>query len=164
MSWTNIPLFSEISLILQKEIRTLLKQRLPDYMIPQELIALPKMPLTRNGKIDRTFLSQLEDRTLSNNRSYESPASEVEQKLAAIWQDLLAVQRVGIHDDFFELGGHSLLAMRVISAIRKQMGVELAIKELFHLTTIHALARYIEIQTKTFSEEAAPSEYVLLNI
>ncbi|HET9279981.1 MAG TPA: amino acid adenylation domain-containing protein, partial [Flavitalea sp.] len=161
---TNIPLFSDISLVLQQEIRSLLKQRIPEYMVPQDFIALDILPLTNNGKIDRLFLSQREERAVANKLNYESPGTDVEQKLVLIWQELLGLERIGVLDNFFELGGHSLLAMRVISAIRKEMGVELAIKELFHLTTIRALGMYIEIQTKTFSEAATSSEYELINI
>ena len=160
----NIPLLSDISLVLQKEIRSLLHKRLPDYMVPQDFIALQSLPLTINGKIDRLFLGQREERSAGSKLEYEPPVTEVEKKLAEIWRELLGVERIGVNDNFFEVGGHSLLAMRVISAIRKQMGVEIAIKELFNVTTIGALAKYIEIQTKTFSEEATSSEYELINL
>ena len=162
--FTNIPLFSDISLVLQKEIRSLLQLRLPEYMVPQDFVALNALPLTNNGKIDRLFLGQREERAIAGKLNFEPPTTEVEKKLAVIWQELLGLERVGVMDNFFELGGHSLMAMRVISAIRKQMGVDLAIKELFNLTTIRALGKFIEIQTKTFSEEATSSEYELINI
>ena len=162
--FTNIPLFSDIGMVLQKEIRSLLQKQLPEYMIPQDFFALQSLPVTINGKIDRIFLGQREARTVSNKLNYEPPVTEVEKKLADIWRELLGVERIGINDNFFELGGHSLLALRVISAIRKQMGVELAIKELFKLTTINALAKFIEIQTRTFSEDAVSSDYELINL
>ncbi len=82
----------------------------------------------------------------------------MEEKLAAIWQGLLGVEQVGIHDNFFEVGGHSLLVMRVISAIRKQWEVELAIKDLFHFTTISGLSKYVEIQTSSCTDEKALTE------
>ena len=142
----------------------MLQKQLPEYMIPAELIALGQLPLTNNGKIDRLFLSQRQERAVSNKLIYEAPGTEVEKKLALIWQELLGLDRVGVHDNFFELGGHSLLAMRVISAIRKQMKVELVIKELFQFTTISDLAKYVEIQSNSYTEEKASTEYELLNI
>jgi acyl carrier protein len=130
--------------LLQKEIRLMLQQRLPEYMIPAELNALGQLPLTNNGKIDRLFLGQRQERSIANKLNYLAPRTEIEHKLVLIWQDLLSVERVGVHDNFFELGGHSLLAMRVISAIRKKLEVELNIKDLFQYTTIRDLADHIE--------------------
>jgi len=141
---SNIPLFTDISLLLQKDIRTLLKKRLPEYMVPSELIALARLPLNSNGKIDRKFLSEREDIAVINKLNYQPPASDLETKLAVIWQDLLRIERVGIMDNFFELGGHSLLVMRLISAVRRDLGVELAIKDLFVYATISKLANYLE--------------------
>ena len=78
------------------------------------------LPLTPNGKVDRKALPDPDASELSD-KEYVAPRNEVEEKLAGIWQELLGIERVGIHDNFFELGGHSLLAMRVISAIRKNL-------------------------------------------
>jgi len=140
-----------------------LKSKLPEYMVPALWVELGNLPLTPNGKIDRKVLPEPEVGRLSDNE-YTAPGNEVEEKLAAIWQGLLGVEQVGIHDNFFELGGHSLLVMRVISAIRKQWEVELAIKDLFHFTTISGLSKYVEIQTSSCTEEKALTEYDLLNI
>ena len=141
---TNIPLFTDISMLLQKDIRVFLKQRLPEYMVPSEMIALAKLPLNSNGKIDRKFLSQREDIAVINKLNYQPPGTDLEAKLAIIWQDLLRIERVGILDNFFELGGHSLLVMRLISAVRKELGIELAIKDLFTYSSISKLAQYLE--------------------
>ncbi|MDQ6815235.1 MAG: condensation domain-containing protein, partial [Bacteroidota bacterium] len=145
---TNTPLFNDISLLLQKEIKTLLLQRLPDYMVPAEFMALNQLPLTVNGKVDRLFLSQRQDKGLVNKLNYQAPFTKAEKILANIWQELLGIERVGVHDDFFEMGGHSLLAMRVISAIRKELEVELAIKDLFIYSTITDLAAHLHNLTK----------------
>ncbi|MEO7583968.1 MAG: amino acid adenylation domain-containing protein [Ferruginibacter sp.] len=141
---TNIPLFTDISLLLQKDIRALLKKRLPEYMVPSEMIALARLPLNNNGKIDRKFLSDRKDIAVINELNYQPPGSELETRLALIWQDLLRIERVGILDNFFELGGHSLLVMRLISAVRRELAVELAIKDLFVYSTISRLAAYLE--------------------
>ncbi|MBC7874935.1 MAG: AMP-binding protein, partial [Ferruginibacter sp.] len=141
---TNIPLFSDISYLLQKDIRDWLNISLPDYMVPSEFIALRQLPLTTNGKVDRLFLSQREDRVFVNTLNYLPPVTDLEKNLAEIWKALLHLERVGMEDDFFDLGGHSLLAMRVISAIRKTLEVELNIKALFVHPTIGMLAKHIQ--------------------
>ncbi len=146
---TNIPLFADISLLLQKDIRALLKQRLPEYMIPSEMVALAHLPLNTNGKTDRRFLSEREDVAIVNKLSYQPPQTELETKLAPIWQDLLRIERVGIQDNFFELGGHSLLVMRLISAVRRELDVELAIKDLFVYSTIAKLSGYLKALQST---------------
>ena len=162
--YSNIPMFTNISSLLQKEIRSILQVSLPEYMIPSELIALPQMPLTRNGKIDRRFLSEREDKAVLNKINYQPPVTEIQQKLVVIWQELLDIDQVGINDNFFELGGHSLLAMRVISAIRKELKVELAIKDLFQFTTIYELGKYLEIQLNIYTEESDSEEFDMVYI
>ncbi|MEJ6981955.1 non-ribosomal peptide synthase/polyketide synthase [Pedobacter sp. P351] len=144
--FTNIPLFSDISLLLQKELRSLLRERLPDYMIPSEFTALNHLPLNSNGKIDRKFLGHIDNRIAADKLSYQAPRNETEQTLAEIWEELLSVERVGVHDNFFEIGGHSLLGMRVISSIRKELEVELVIKDLFIHPTIAELADFLNSQ------------------
>jgi acyl carrier protein len=149
--------------IFNKEaITAYLKDQLPEYMVPALWVELDSLPVTVNGKIDRKALPDPDaSKLLSNN--YVAPRNEIEEKLAAIWQQLLGVEKVGVYDNFFELGGHSLLAIRVISAIRKELNVELAIKDLFHFTTINDLSKYVEIQT-IYSGEKAFAEFELLNI
>ncbi|OUJ73687.1 non-ribosomal peptide synthetase [Hymenobacter crusticola] len=145
---TNISLFNDISALLQKDIRTLLLRRLPEYMVPAEFIPLGYLPLTSNGKVDRRFLTQREDRGVINKFNYQAPRNELEQKLATIWQELLVLDKIGIYDNFFELGGHSLLATRVVSAVRKQLAVELVIKDLFVHPTVADLSEYLQAYNK----------------
>ncbi|MEO6230170.1 MAG: amino acid adenylation domain-containing protein [Ferruginibacter sp.] len=140
----NTPLFAEISLLLQKDVRLLLHQTLPDYMVPSELIALAQLPLNSNGKTDRAFLSQRQHKTTGDKITYTAPRNETEQVLVEIWQELLNIDRIGIYDNFFEMGGHSLLATRVSSAIRKKLKLEVAIRDLFTNPTIGALATHIQ--------------------
>ncbi|MEO7536236.1 MAG: amino acid adenylation domain-containing protein, partial [Ferruginibacter sp.] len=125
-----------------------LQGKLPDFMIPQLWVELESMPLTPNGKIDKKALPDPDASELLTNE-YVAPTNEMEAKLAGIWQELLPVERIGIHDNFFELGGHSLLAMRVISAIRRELEVELAIKALFVNPTIASLAVHLQGEQKT---------------
>ena len=145
---TNIPLFPDICANLQKDLRLKLLDRLPEYMVPSELVALQYLPLTSNGKVDRKFLSDWEDIERKRLINYEAPATAAEIKLADIWQRLLSVERVGLHDNFFELGGHSLLATRVVSAVRKDLEVELSVKDFFIYPTVGKLAAYLADQKK----------------
>ena len=90
-------------------------------MVPAAYVVLDRLPLTPNGKLDRGALPAPEDEAYARG-AYEAPLGEVEETLAAIWSDLLGVERVGRHDNFFELGGHSLLAVRMISRMQAGMG------------------------------------------
>jgi len=128
-----------------QNVREYLTNKIPSYMIPNNFHVLNKFPLTPNGKIDKKSLL-FTDRQSTLDYKYVEPSTEVEKKLVAIWQELLGVERVGLHDNFFEMGGHSLLAMRVISAIRKELEVELNIKDVFQYTTISDLSDYIELE------------------
>ncbi len=152
--YTNIPLFNDISLLLQKDLKSLLKQRLPEYMVPSELVALSQLPLTNNGKVDRRFLSLRDEKAVANNLNYKAPATGIEQMLASVWQELLGVDRIGIYDNFFELGGHSLLAMRVISAVKKELGQEIAIKDIFSSPTLAGLANLLETEKNVVLQPA----------
>ncbi len=126
------------------ELRTALSAQLPEYMIPSAFVALDAMPLTSNGKLDRKALPA-PDATALAAREYEAPEGEVEETLAAIWQDLLKTPRVGRHDHFFELGGHSLLAVQLVSRIRAALGVELPLRALFAGPSLSALAGAVSV-------------------
>ncbi|MGY6120420.1 amino acid adenylation domain-containing protein (plasmid) [Paraburkholderia strydomiana] len=101
--------------------QTWLAERLPGHMVPSSYVELERFPLTPNGKLDRRALPAPEVAN-SSRATYVAPHGETQTKLAAIWQQVLGVERVGAHDDFFLLGGHSLLAVRVLSAVRKEFG------------------------------------------
>ncbi|MEM9821143.1 MAG: amino acid adenylation domain-containing protein [Bacteroidota bacterium] len=124
-------------------IRSALKHQLPEYMIPTFMVEMDALPLTNNGKVDRAALPVPDISSLSEV-DFVAPRNETEAAIAQIWQDLLEVEQVGIHHDFFTLGGHSLLATRVISEIREQFQVEIAIREIFEFTTVEQLAQLID--------------------
>src|SRR5205814_3748776 len=111
-------------------LRAHLSASLPDYMIPAAYVRLQALPLTPNGKLDRKALPAPQTAAYAV-REYEAPQGEIETALAAIWSQLLKLERVGRHDHFFELGGHSLLAVRVVSRLRQVLGVEVGLAELF---------------------------------
>jgi acyl carrier protein len=127
-------------LIDNTELRTFLKDRLPDYMIPSAFITLESLPLTPNGKIDRRTLSQLSVNSYQlSEEQFVAPRTPEEELLVGIWVELLGIERVGVQDNFFELGGHSLLATQVMSRIRDTFEVELPLRELFESPTIAGL-------------------------
>ncbi|MEG8245553.1 amino acid adenylation domain-containing protein [Pseudomonas paracarnis] len=113
----------------RETLRRALKTRLPDYMVPTHLMFLERMPLTPNGKLDRKGLP-LPD-VSQMQQAYVAPESELEQQVAAIWAQILGVERVGLADHFFESGGHSLLAMQVISRLRQLLGREVPLRTMF---------------------------------
>jgi amino acid adenylation domain-containing protein len=123
-------------------LRDALSRRLPEHMLPSAFVQLDRLPLTANGKLDRQALPAPEATALSA-REYEAPQGEIEQALAALWAELLRVERVGRHDRFFELGGHSLLAVQLVSQIRATLGVELPLRELFAGSSLSALAEAV---------------------
>jgi acyl carrier protein len=118
-----------------------LKAGLPDYMVPAQWVLLQAMPLSPNGKLDRKALP-LPDTSLLQSL-YVAPQSELQQQLAAIWADVLKIDRVGLNDDFFELGGHSLLVMQVIVRVRGQLAREIAMGELFEHSRLEAFAERV---------------------
>jgi acyl carrier protein len=116
-----------------------LKNKLPEYMVPMVWVELERFPLLSNGKIDRKVLPD-SDAVTGSGDTYMEPRNGIEIKLVEIWQKLLEVERIGIRDNFFELGGHSLLAIQLISAIRRQLAVEVSIGDIFDYPTIESLA------------------------
>ncbi|WP_232463571.1 non-ribosomal peptide synthetase [Tumebacillus avium] len=120
------------------ELRSYLAEKMPEYMIPSAFEVMDKLPLTANGKIDRQKLPKPGvDR---GTQELVLPRNEQEQQIAAIWQEILGVEQVGVHDNFFELGGHSLLATQVISRLRQVFGIELPLRLMFEARTIDLLA------------------------
>nr|WP_155714465.1 pyoverdine non-ribosomal peptide synthetase PvdD [Pseudomonas aeruginosa] len=134
---------------LRESLRESLKRHLPDYMVPAHLMLLERMPLTVNGKLDRQALPQ-PDASLSQ-QAYRAPGSELEQRIAAIWSEILGVERVGLDDNFFELGGHSLLATRVISRVRQEQQLDASLKTLFERPVLEAFAQGLERTTDAVS-------------
>ena len=125
------------------ELKVFLAQYLPDYMIPASFLPLEKIPLNPNGKIDRKALLRNEVR-LESSQEYVTPQTETEKQLTHIWQELLRVEKVGIHDNFFELGGHSLLSIQLIQRIKQVLGIALPVQELFTAPTIFLLTKKID--------------------
>jgi acyl carrier protein len=124
------------------ELRERLLRELPEYMVPSAFVSLAGLPLTPNGKLDRKALPA-PDQTSVASRGYEAPVGEAEQAIAAIWQELLGLERVGRHDHFFELGGHSLLAVRVVVRLRDELKLDLELRDIFTSPQLSSLAEII---------------------
>ncbi|MCY9027723.1 surfactin non-ribosomal peptide synthetase SrfAA [Bacillus inaquosorum] len=114
-------------------------RQLPDYMVPAYFTEITEIPLTPSGKVDRRKLFALEVKAVSGT-AYTAPRNETEKAIAAIWQDVLNVEKAGIFDNFFETGGHSLKAMTLLTRIHKETGAEIPLQYLFEHPTIAALA------------------------
>ena len=125
-------------------LREYLKEKLPEYMVPSAFVMLGKLPLTPNGKIDRKALPAPTGLRPELASAYAAPQTEMERKLAAIWQEVLRLKKIGIQDNFFEAGGYSLLAVRVISRIKKDFQVDLPLLSFFENPTIAGLSQSIE--------------------
>ncbi|HEY2740330.1 MAG TPA: condensation domain-containing protein, partial [Thermoanaerobaculia bacterium] len=124
------------------ELRSFLGRTLPAYMVPAAFIILPELPLSSSGKVDRRALPAPADAQPAV--PYAAPRTPLEAALAGIWSRHLGIERVGSHDDFFELGGHSLLGTRIIAQIRKELGVEVALRTFFESPTVAELAAAVE--------------------
>ena len=136
-------------------LRTFLKEKLPDYMIPAVFVFLSAFPLTPNGKINRRGLPAPDTSQRHLEIDFVAPSTSTEQELAAIWTEVLKLKQVGVHDNFFELGGHSLLATQVISRLREAFSVDFSVGYLFENPTIAQLAQKVtEEQFKQVENDA----------
>ncbi|MDM8554700.1 amino acid adenylation domain-containing protein [Desulfococcaceae bacterium HSG7] len=126
------------------ELRILLKQKLPDYMIPSYFIQLDKLPLTANGKVDRKALPDPLKAGTDSGVKYVAPRNKTEKVLADIWQSVLEINKAGVNDNVFDLGVHSLLLMQASARISMALGVSLSLNHFYHYPTITALAKHID--------------------
>ena len=125
-------------------------------MIPAAYVRLESLPLTPNGKLDRKALPAPEGGAYAT-RGYAPPEGEMEEKLAAVWAEVLKLDKVGRHDDFFSLGGHSLLAVRVVTRLRQTLGVEVAIRDLFAHPVMADLARCLKGSSQAVLPRITPA-------
>jgi acyl carrier protein len=135
------------------ELRSFLKRKVPEVMVPSAFVFLDSFPCTPNGKLDRDALPAPHQSRPALDQSFVAPRTPSEELLAEIWADVLKLNKVGIHDNFFDLGGHSLLAMQVVSKIREAFQVEVPLRDLFENPTVAELALRIEQRASTELEE-----------
>ncbi|QSQ18810.1 amino acid adenylation domain-containing protein [Pyxidicoccus parkwayensis] len=125
------------------DLHGFLGETLPPYMVPSAFMVLPALPLSPNGKVDTRALPVPEGERPALAAAYAPPQSELERRIATIWQQVLKVSEVGLHDNFFELGGNSMLIAQAHRRLREELGANLALVDLFKLTTVSALARHL---------------------
>ncbi|PWK15686.1 amino acid adenylation domain-containing protein [Tumebacillus permanentifrigoris] len=143
-TYANNPLQANFARVLVPNLRTYIKNVLPDYMMPSAFVLLPAIPLTHNGKVDRRALPSPNQIRFEQEAEYIAPRTPIEELVAGIFAQVLGIEKVGIHDHFFELGGHSLLATQVISRIREAFHMEFRLHDLFEASTVSSLAKRIE--------------------
>ncbi|NEO31127.1 MAG: amino acid adenylation domain-containing protein [Symploca sp. SIO3C6] len=136
------------------QLRSLVKQMLPEYMRPSAFVILEALPLNPNGKVDRWALPVPDTARPELEAAFVAPRTPTEQVLAEIFALLLEVEQVGVHDDFFELGGHSLLATQLITQLHKRLEVEVTVIDLFKVPTVAGVAERIEmINDRTYADD-----------
>ncbi|MEH1828478.1 MAG: non-ribosomal peptide synthetase [Nostoc sp.] len=134
------------------ELRTFLKEKLPDYMLPSDFVMLESIPLSPSGKVDRKALPKTDNIRPKLETAYVLPQNDIERAVADIWREILGIQQIGIYDNFFELGGNSLLAIQVISRLRKVLQTDVALRSLFDEPTIAGISHYIESIREKFKK------------
>ena len=144
------------------ELRRFMRSRLPEHMVPLDYLIVDAFPLLPSGKIDRKTLTSNTSARPIGDRAYVAPRTPTQERLAAIWCNLLKIERVGITDNFFELGGHSLMVMQVVARIRKELEVEIPIRILFEDPTIIGLAKEVEEAAAKGIKASAPISSFLL--
>ncbi|HEX5890496.1 MAG TPA: amino acid adenylation domain-containing protein [Pyrinomonadaceae bacterium] len=150
---------NETPLPTASEWRAFLIQRLPEYMIPSVFVSLESLPLLPNGKVNRRALPVPDSSRPELRRAFAAPENPTQARLVELWQNVLKLDQVGIHDDFFELGGDSILATRLVSRVRRAFGIELPLRELFWRPNVFELSTVVENllieQLDNLSEEEA---------
>ncbi|HLG64403.1 MAG TPA: amino acid adenylation domain-containing protein [Ktedonosporobacter sp.] len=134
------------------DVRQALKERLPEYMLPAAFVVLDALPITSNAKVDVKALPAPEAVQGKTETTYVAPESQIERDIAAIWCDILHLEKVGVHENFFDLGGHSLLLARLQDRLQTVLHKNVSLLDLFQHTTISALAALLSRN----EEEAAP--------
>jgi len=126
-----------------EQLRSFLKEQLPEYMIPTNFVVLNSLPLTPNGKVNRQDLPAPDYREQKSKVAFVAPRNAIEYELTEIWQELLGIRPIGIKDNFFELGGHSLLAIKLFRNIQQKFAQDLPLSVLFQSGTIETIAEII---------------------
>ncbi len=136
---------------IEQNIREYLTEYLPEYMLPRAFLIIESFPLTANGKLNLSALPVVE---INMDNHYNAPSSDMEKRLCILWQDVLNVKQIGIHDDFFRIGGDSILGIQLVSRLRQQ-GISIKVKDLFECSTISKLSRVLSKAEITSTKESS---------
>ena len=150
-TYANNPLHGLMTRKLVPQLRAFLEARLPPYFVPAVFVLLDSLPLSPNGKVDRRALPLPGRARLDLRDTFVAPRTAAEEAIAAIFGDILGLDRVGVSDSFFQLGGHSLLATQLVSRVRDTFGVELLLRRVFEAPTVALLAEVVEERSSTKS-------------
>ncbi|MFL5588019.1 MAG: non-ribosomal peptide synthetase [Ktedonobacteraceae bacterium] len=143
-----------------EELRTWLRDKLPEYMIPTRFVLLEAMPLNANGKVNRGALPVPDQAHPELESTFMKARTPLEETIAATWSQVLEIEQVGIHDNFLTLGGHSLLAMQIIARLQTTLHTAVPLKSFFEAPTVAQLAEVItHLQSQEASELPAPGRY-----
>ncbi|MCX5387046.1 non-ribosomal peptide synthetase [Streptomyces sp. NBC_00083] len=153
--WANDPHRGRTARTLVPRLRAHLRERLPEYMVPEAFVTLDALPLTANGKLDRAALPAPD--WSAGSTALLAPRDDTERALAEIWSTVLGVARIGLADDFFHLGGHSLLAVQVTAAVRESLGRELPVRALFEAPVLAAFADAVRRAPAAEAPDATPA-------
>jgi amino acid adenylation domain-containing protein len=157
-SYANNPLMGHVAFNMAPMLRSFMKERLPDYMLPASFVILEKLPLTPNGKIDRRALPAPEGERTQLETAYVRPQNDTQKMIAAVWQELLQVNKVGICDNFFDLGGHSLLIVQAGHQLSKILGHPVSIIDLFQYPTVQKLSEHLAQSSHKGERSKGPSK------
>ncbi|MBO0782396.1 MAG: amino acid adenylation domain-containing protein, partial [Ktedonobacteraceae bacterium] len=138
------------------ELKRHVRERLPEYMVPETIVVLEEIPLTASGKLDRRRLPVVNEMGRGEEQEYVAPRTPVEEIVCGFFGEVLKRDRIGVEDNFFEMGGHSLLATQVISRVKRRMGVGIGVRSIFEGPTAAGLARRIEDAMRAGEKDGAP--------
>lgn len=162
---SNNPLLLKISQVLAPELRSYLQNKIPDYMLPNQIVILESMPLNVNGKIERKKLPRISQNLRRNLNSIQLPINDVEKQIHDIWCRSLNLEAIDINENFFSIGGHSLLATKIIASINSELSVNLSIRDVFKYPTIAGFASMASLKTTTtHDQEFIPKRNCALRI
>ncbi|MBO4210596.1 non-ribosomal peptide synthetase, partial [Micromonospora echinofusca] len=144
------------------QIRAALARTLPDYMIPTAFVPLARLPLTVNGKLDKRALPAPDRRLTATDRPYLAPRTEVEERIATVWSEVLGVARIGVEDGFFDIGGDSIRAVALATSLQAA-GFDVTVRDLFERRTVAELAEFLTGRPAPAAPEAAVAPFELIS-
>ncbi len=162
-NWESLDGVVHVPYEFNQKCRQAIMTSLPSYMAPNDIVFLQKLPLTPNGKIDRKKLPKPNVHQQHSSELSTTLTTSTEDMVSCLWQELLRIKRVGLHENFFELGGHSLIAIKLTKALEKKTGVQLPLTSLFEYPTVHLLSKKIDTHFKIIEEEKSKMNSVNWN-
>ena len=139
-----VPQHGEVDAVQPDSLRSALRAHLPEHLVPSAFVVLKQLPLNANGKVDRAALPMPGGEPVAGIEAAAEPRSELEQRIATVWCEMLQIEQVGVRDNFFDLGGHSLLLVRTHARLRDQLGLDCKVVDLFTYPTVESLAAHLQ--------------------